>query len=64
MVTINSDKSMNSQLESSQMYVQLMFSDAFTVHSIYFSSLFMCHHTSEQIYEKHETVFQSYYSCL
>ena len=24
----------------------------------------MCHHTSEQIYEKLETVFQSYYSYL
>jgi len=34
-----------------------MFWDAFIVHSRYFSSLFMCHHTSEQIYEKLETVF-------
>ena len=64
MVTFSSDESMNSEPESSQMDVQLMFWDAFTVYSRYFSSLFMCHHTSEQIYEKLETVFQSYYSCL
>jgi hypothetical protein len=33
MVTFCSDESMNSELESSQMDVQLMFWDAFTVHS-------------------------------
>ena len=64
MVTFSSDENMNSELESSQMDVQLMFWDAFTAHSRYFSSLFLCHHTSEQIYERLETVFQSYYSCL
>ena len=42
MVTLSSDENMNSELESSQMDVQLMFWDAFTVHSRYFSSLFSC----------------------
>ena len=48
---------MNSELESSQMHVHLMFREVFSVETRYFSSF-------PWVYEKLETVLQSYYNYL